>query len=363
MQSSDDDWLVLSNDLEIVLLKMNHKIITIYASRALAFFFAVGLVGAYDCFAFGMSGQNGADGKNGTDGTKGRHISIKAQGQYAAFDLSGEDGIAGTDGLPGTSAAACKQSSNRSSDQSGAPGGYGGNGGDGGDGGDGGNVTIFFNDLSNLRKIQVISLGGKGGNGGFGAYGGEGCACTLFSWQMTECRSKPAFKVENCRVKQFFCRDGRGGQHGLLGNKGSKGAKGTAILIPQLDPLPEAQNKLTIKLRSWERLGARLSAHRFKVHYGANKLFASGSKLSSRYLLYEGLWEANIKLRWNANRLISEFEDVEAVLFAKENHSKHFEEIGIQFSPTFKHKGYLSKEFGILYYTITDAWFDQQQQL
>ena len=314
------------------------------------------------CFAFGITGINGNNGHKGLDGSKGKHISIKAGGQYAAFDLSGEDGMAGADGLPGMNATQCTQELKARKDLVGACGGYGGNGGNGGDGGDGGNITIYFNQLSNLKKIQIVSLGGKGGNGGFGAYGGEGCVCNVFSWQMTECQSKPAFEIGDCKMKQFFCSDGKGGQHGLLGTKGSKGAKGTAVLIPQLEPLTKAKDKISIKLSSWEAQGAELSAHRFKVHYGANQLFASGSKLSSRYLLYEGLWEETIKLRWYANRPITEFENVEVVIFIKENHSKPSEEVGMQFSPNFRHTGYFSKEFGKIIYTITDAYFHQHHQ-
>ncbi|NRA46913.1 MAG: hypothetical protein HRU09_18345 [Oligoflexales bacterium] len=306
-------------------------------------------------FAFGSTGLNGVGGQHGHEGSKGKHVSIKAQGQYAAFDLSGEDGIAGTDGLPGKSASNCEQKLQVKSDLIGASGGYGGHGGNGGDGGDGGNITVFFNELANLKKIQVVSQGGKGGAGGFGAYGGEGCACSVFSWQMTECEKHQTFKIGSCKIKQFFCTDGKGGQPGLLGSSGSKGAKGTAILIPQLTPLPESKDKLTIRLSDWEAQGAELTAHKYKVHYGANKLFASGSKLSSRYLLYEGLWEEKIYLRWYAPRPITEFEHIEVVIFVKENHSKSFEEIGIQFSPGFKHNGYFSKEFGRVYYTMTEA--------
>lgn len=300
-------------------------------------------------------GRSGTDGNRGSDGGKGKHITIKAQGQYAAFDLSGEDGMAGGDGLPGKSASSCHQELQVRKDLVGASGGYGGSGGSGGDGGDGGNITIYFNELVNLKRIQIVSLGGQGGSGGFGAYGGEGCACKVFSWQLPECESKPSLAMSRCSRKQFFCSDGKSGQHGLHGTKGSKGAKGTAILIPQLGSLPESKEKLSLKLREWNVQGAFLNAHRFKVHYGANQLFASGSRLSSRYLLYEGMQQQQIHLRWFANRPITEFEHVDVVLFVKENHANTKDDVGIQFSPGFKHTGKLSRELDRIYYTISEA--------
>ena len=112
---------------------------------------------------FGYQGTSGRDGYSGESGRDGNSYEVKAQGQSMTLDLSASAGRSGYDGERGGDANYCRQPNLSSEDQQGAWGGSGGRGGDGGKGGNAGDLRIFYEQVTNLKKISVYSFGGSGG--------------------------------------------------------------------------------------------------------------------------------------------------------------------------------------------------------
>lgn len=233
-----------------------------------------------DIRIFGQAGTNGNNGYSGSSGQNARDIGIFANGQTQTYDVSGTNGENGTNGKPGTRATQCKQPKHPPYSLIGANGGNGGSGGNGGDGGNGGNITIFYNNTAQLKKITVDNSGGVGGQGGRGTSGGEGCQATEPYWQAKYCtwelwirrkdiaKSKWQFhsrKMTYCtgvlevdarnhiprnpnfarniafrwkylgvsRLVKYQSQSGQRGNSGNNGSSGRNGSYGRVILIPR----------------------------------------------------------------------------------------------------------------------------------
>lgn len=152
---------------------------------------------------FGQRGNHGRDGYNGRSGRNGQNRDIFVDDTIQTYDLSGENGEDGTDGEYGTNASNCRQPQRPTHNLQGANGGDGGDGGDGGNGGDGGDLTIYYNDASELKRIIVDNSGGKGGRNGRGAEGGEGCPVYEKYWQVKYCRWELWFIEKNVPDSQW----------------------------------------------------------------------------------------------------------------------------------------------------------------
>ncbi|MEI6427662.1 MAG: hypothetical protein WCO45_04620 [Pseudanabaena sp. ELA607] len=136
---------------------------------------------------FGETGETGVPGQDGRNGSTEPPIQINADGTAQSYDLRGGNGEDGTDGNIGQDATVCEQPERPEFSLVGASGGNGGRGGNGGNGGNGGSVTIFFDNIANLRQIQLINHGGEGGRSGRGQIGGRGCGCTVSQWTVNYC--------------------------------------------------------------------------------------------------------------------------------------------------------------------------------
>jgi hypothetical protein len=116
-------------------------------SRYIGAFLAIGLAFTqvslgYD---FGNRGRSGRDGLRGIDGKDGNSVVIRATGQAQALNLSGTPGGYGESGERGEDAWSCFQPKTDRNLR----------------GADGGDVTIFTNDVANLKSVLVQSMGGQ----------------------------------------------------------------------------------------------------------------------------------------------------------------------------------------------------------
>ncbi len=252
----------------------------------------------------GRSGRNGAPGRNGDDRT------ISATGTPVNLDLSGRDGGDGGDGERGERPPYClRQSSNEKHDLNAPAGGHGGSGGHGGDGGRGGNLTVYYNNLSDLRQIFVRSTGGEGGRGGNGGRGGRGCNCTHDSWTVETCKGTPGSADYSCKKKTYRCRDGADGPDGSDGAQGQTGARGQLSLIKGNTPLLADQPVVELPLSRFQAGGVNLSLNKWITRQGATGLLAPGSVLADEYREFVERIEGSFQLVWNDKAALAGFSD------------------------------------------------------
>jgi hypothetical protein len=276
----------------------------------------IGLLSSLNTFAvtpFGVAGRNGRDGIPGRTGRDGFSTSVYANGQAVRLNLDAENGSDGRDGEPGEGATNCNQPT-PADNVFGAAGGSGGAGGTAGNGGSGGNLTVYFNDLSDLRNIYVSSRPGQGGRAGREGRGGKGCYCKTPSWTAYTCHSvqKPDGTAENiCEDTPFSCIDGTFGHDGNHPPSfGQMGSPGRLTLIHGTND-PQADNpSVTAKLPNWLGRTSLLTRNVWSTQNGATQLLAPGSIISDTYRLYTEQKQMSVSLNWEMTRPVTDFADV-----------------------------------------------------
>lgn len=243
---------------------------------------------------YGQDGRDGQHGRNGQDGRDGRVQSVRVGGPPQQINAMGEPGFDGEDGRPGERPSCPRQPRSVRYDLKAPGGGDGGNGGNGGRGGRGGDVTLYYNDSTQLRQIRVNAEGGRAGRGGRGGRGGDGCRCDNRSWTIRTC--------PECAEERYVCRDGEVGRYGRDGQNGRPGEFGSLWLINQLDPLAVDQPSVTLPLDLLMRQPVNLSKNIWETRRGANSLLAPGSQVNDTYFQYRGRLEAQAQVAWEAPR-------------------------------------------------------------
>ncbi|MBI4404856.1 MAG: hypothetical protein HY537_11880 [Deltaproteobacteria bacterium] len=246
---------------------------------------------------FGMCGQNGYSGRDGMPGYQGRDLTLYAEGQQGSYNLSGSDGGPAENGRRGGDAYSCMQPHGVHTDLMGACGGPGGSGGDGGNGGNAGELTVYFDEINNLRSILVRAIPGRGGWAGYGGQGGYPCHCSVPCWTV----------VEGGTTKMYHCMDGHPGNSGMQGRTGTSGWYGKVTLIPQMTPLLPVTPALTVAMENMLNGPFELSDNVWDSKTGARSLFAPGSDLNNHYQLFRERVEILYGFDWKASRPLTDF--------------------------------------------------------
>ncbi len=339
----------------------------IFAYRTYLLALAVGFMvlpssGSWADTRFGESGAAGAPGQDGRQGFTEAPVQINADGTSQTYNLRGGDGEDGTDGNIGEDANACEQPQRPEFSLIGASGGQGGRGGNGGNGGNGGSVTIFYENIANLRQIQIMSDGGKGGRAGRGQVGGRGCACTIPQWTISYCtyerfrRPVPAASgtapseesrnwrsdgsssglcrgdseeygytsesyIQNWRqyrnrpwisgnweyrmerrpsyTKTYTCQSGTNGAPGRNGVNGRRGNYGQITLVPVPAIPPERLTAMTL-LQDAVNKTETLVANVWERRSGLRQLLASSSQVSNNYIFLAETLRPRHRIEWGA---------------------------------------------------------------
>jgi hypothetical protein len=235
-------------------------------------------------------------GRDGAGGMSGAPISFNADGTEQSFRSNGGRGGDGSDGRDGWNAHCLSTGGpgnvHQPSGDSGEP------GGDGGNGGWGGNVTAYFDDIANLKKVFIQAVPGGGGYGGRGGRGGNGCRCSQHSWTITGADGKS---------DTYYCTDGSDGYDGRQGSNGSSGGYGRILLVKSLEALKPAMPSIYIDMAKMETAPVVLSQNIWEKHTGARGLFKPGSTLGDGYSLYTGRTEVEYTFQWKASRPVTDF--------------------------------------------------------
>lgn len=244
---------------------------------------------------FGRDGEDGVDGRAGRTGRAGDDSTVQATGSPINVNLTGEDGGNGEAGEHAVRAR-CGDQDRPSHDLEAADGGDGGDGGRGGAGGDGGQLTVYYEQLGNLRSIYVNAAGGRGGDGGRGGRGTEGCDCEDDAWTITTCTDG------TCTDAEYECEDGDHGRAGAYGNTGEEGELGRARLIESSGPLENDNPSVEGAIATFSSSPVALSRNLWEVRTGAKYFFAEGSIIGDEYDQYTGRAEKSFQLVWDAER-------------------------------------------------------------
>lgn len=260
-------------------------------------------------WTFGTKGSDGRNGVSGSSGRSGQNITIRA-GAPQDINLSGERGSdAISYGDDGSDAYGCFQD-RPTHNLVGANGGSGGDGGDGGSGGSGGDVTVYYKNIEDLRKLRIVSLGAPGGRGAEGGDGGRPCYCSSSDWYHETCKDvvKPDGTLgKECDKNHYYCSNGDYGRDGRRGNEGSHGSNGyltiiksETALLPDILSDKECLNKITSRKIVLEK-------DLFERRSGAGALLAPGSRLSDIYFDYVGRNIVTAKVEWRAPQPMESF--------------------------------------------------------
>ncbi|MEM6591013.1 MAG: collagen-like protein [Cyanobacteria bacterium P01_C01_bin.73] len=256
---------------------------------------------------YGSDGRSGRDGRDGQIGRSGQSQTVVARGDSRVIDLSGRDGDRGGEGENGYRPYCHGQPSNVAYDLRAPDGGNGGAGGDGGRGGSGGDLTVYYEEVADLRQLLVDSSGGIGGRGGRGGQGAAGCNCRDRRWEQQVCTGTPGQSDYSCQIKTFICEDGDYGRNGRNGRDGEIGEPGQLYVVDQLEPLAADQPTQTLTLSALQAEPVGLSKNLWQTRQGALALLAPGSTLRNDYQAYVGRAEGQFQLRWEAPRPIADF--------------------------------------------------------
>ncbi len=256
---------------------------------------------------YGTDGQRGRDGRPGRDGSSGQPTSTVANGTPTSFTLGGGDGEGGEDGEDGYRPRCDDHPRSVAYDVQMANGGDGGDGGRGGHGGHGGDLTVYYQNLAQIRQLAVIAPGGQGGRGGRGGNGALGCRCRVSSWELQTCTGTPGQADYQCHTSRYFCHNGYDGATGNFGQDGQPGRDGQLWLVNQLEPLLPENPTQTVALPTLATQPLPLSRNLWATRPGAKALLAPGSRVNDSYQAYTGRVEGVITLDWQAPRSLNAF--------------------------------------------------------
>lgn len=246
---------------------------------------------------FGSHGNDGRPGENGLSGMDGVDANFAATGQYENLNLAGTDGRDARAGENGQNAWGCSQPMNVSYNLNGANGGDGGRGGEGGRGGNGGDVTVYFDDINNLKKIYLRSTPGRGGYGAYGGRAGNGCYCSVPQWTVTN----------GTETKTYYCQNGQNGNQGYSGNSGSRGSYGSLTLISQLQAVGGQVTYVKIPVEQLLAKPYEVYENQWANRSGARLLFAPGSDITDSYKIFLGTLRKTYTFTWESPRPMSDF--------------------------------------------------------
>ena len=252
-------------------------------------------------------GNRGSDGRSGRDGRSGKNQTIKADGTAVNLDLSGTDGEDGEDGEDGTRPY-CRGYRDEDRENITAPnGGSGGNGGRGGNGGNGGILTVYYQNLADLKNILVQANGGEAGRGGRGGRGTPGCNCRRRRWEVRNCTGNSRNPDYKCTNRIYRCSGGYDGSDGRDGANGVRGKLGMLRIIKGQKSLSEDNPTAELTISQLINQPFQLSKNKWQIRQGAKSLLANGSVIDDEYQEFEKRLEGSLKLIWNEKQSITNF--------------------------------------------------------
>jgi len=274
----------------------------------------------------GQFGQNGRDGRDGYDGQNGRHgedREIIAKGDMYNYNLSGADAGDGGDGDYGEDAWNCYQRM-QNEDEYGAFGGNAGRAGNGGIGGNAGDITIYYQDESNLKNITINSTPGRGGAAGRTGYAGRGCKCQAYRWERNG--------------NTYRCFDGRDGRDGERGLDGRSGDGSTISLIQRLEPLEPENNTRSLRIQDVPANNPLyINDHLWSFGASYAGLFSNNSRIeNASYFKYTKTDERTVFVSWDAEQSMARY-STSQITFTLKNGSFRIDPIE-PFWPIYKHE-------------------------
>lgn len=250
-----------------------------------------------------LSGADGAPGANGNRSNSNRYDSWSNNDRDDDYDRH----------YPSNNSSRCHNSDvgkaarniTMASGESGLSGGNGGNGGNGGD------LTIYYQNRSDLRQVLVDSSPGRGGSGGRGSRGTRGCECPVSSWKVND--------------KTYTCKPGQRGSHGSNGSNGRNGTIGQLRIIASKTAIASDNPLYAASLSNISAQPISLTLNRWYKNSGALALLQMNSKISDEYLEYRDRLEKTAIVKWNAKSVISDYATQAATVQLQENGEIGFE--------------------------------------
>ncbi len=167
-------------------------------------------------------------------------------------------------------------------------------GGDGGDGGNGGDLTVYYQNRSDLRTLTVNAAPGRGGRGGSGGVGQRGCKCPQYTWTRND--------------KTYKCTDGSDGSKGSNGSGGRSGRVGRLTLIQGTKEIPGDAPEIRTELSQLLARGTMpLTLNRWTVQKGAQGLLGAGSVVDDDYREYRDRLEKTVTVKWRATSPLANY--------------------------------------------------------
>ena len=258
---------------------------------------------------YDRDGDNGNDGRSGRSGRSGRDATVFANGSAVSLDLSGRDGEDGEDGEDGDRPRCRRRYGGKVKRNIHAPdGGRGGDGGSGGSGGSGGFLTVYYNNITDLKSILVRSQGGEGGRGGRGGDGARGCRCRRRSWTVESCSGKKGTDSYKCKKRRYRCYQGSDGRDGRDGRYGSRDSLGVLSLIKGKQQLEADNPRAELNFSELQSKSIRLSKNRWISGNGAVSLLAPGSVIADKYREFDKRIERDFQIDWQEKEPINNFQ-------------------------------------------------------
>lgn len=298
----------------------------------------------------GYYDRDGSNGRSGRDGRSGTNQTINVDGSAVNLDLSGRDGEDGEDGEPGYRPS-CRNQREEGRDNINAPnGGDGGSGGNGGNGGSGGDLTVYYGNLADLKKIAVRAVGGEGGRGGRGARGAVGCSCRRRRWEKERCTGKAGTPNRRCTQKVYQCYDGRDGSDGRDGRDGTPGRLGILSIVNGKEALADDKPTAEIGISQLGNQEFNLSKNKWQIRQGAKSLLAIGSIIVDEYREFERRLDGTFKLVWSEKKAINNFANQSVKLSLNDN-----QQIDIAFPENLWVDGIAKTTGSLTEYTVNHA--------
>ena len=184
-------------------------------------------------------------------------------------------------------------------------------GSNGGNGGNGGDLTIYYQNRSDLRQVLVDSSPGRGGSGGRGSRGTRGCECPVSSWKVND--------------KTYTCKSGHRGSRGSNGSYGRNGTMGQLRLIAGKNAIAGDNPLYAAPLSTISSQTIPLTLNRWSKQSGALGLLQVNSKISDEYLEYRDRLEKTATVKWNAKSGLNEYGTQPTTVRLQENGEVGFE--------------------------------------
>lgn len=299
---------------------------------------------------YGTAGSRGTDGRSGRNGRDGQNQTIFVDSSSVNLDLSGQDGEDGEDGSHGYRPTCQRQPENVHHDIYAPSGGTGGNGGRGGDGGNGGFLTLYYNDLADLRNIFVRATPGEGGRGGRGGSGALGCRCHRSSWEVETCTGTLGQSDHKCTKRRYRCYDGSSGSNGINGRNGNTGQLGILSIINSKETLAADNPTLKLPISQLTSQQFKLSKNKWNIRRGATSLLASGSVIADEYREFEQRLEETFQLIWQEKQPIASFDNQEVTVNLTDS-----QQVEVKFTENLWVEGNTTREANLTTFTVNHA--------